>query len=150
MLAQLRRRRAISDDKFVAALTNLATFDYFFLRFSGEDLYEVLVAGELSIRPQLTRLLANLAGPDCDLNSAAVVLASFIRRATITLNIPHLRTMVVDLAATTIMRGRDPGQALNALRGALKSAFLLIPQHLYEVLQTLALWERRAFFTSNS
>ena len=144
LLAHLRRRRIISDDRFTEALSKLATFNYFFLRFSGEDLYAVLAAAELSITPPVARLLANLAGPHADTNAAAAVLATFIQRAVVTLNIPQVRAMVIDLAANAMMRGRDPATAIVGLRRALASVFVLIPQQLSEVLRTLDLWERRA------
>lgn len=147
LLAHLRRRRIISDDRFTEALSKLASFNYFFLRFTGDDLYAALAAGELSITPSVARLLANLAGPHADTNAAAAVLATFIQRAVLTLNIPHVRAMVIDLAANAMMRGRDPAHAIATLRRALASVFVLIPQQLREVSHTLDLWERRAWLS---
>lgn len=144
ILLHLRERRVIGDSKYVTALSRLAEANYSFLRFSGKDLYDVLEAADFSICPALTRLLESLS--DSDLTSAAGVLAIFVRHATTTIHAPPLRSMVLDLAASAMIRRRDPAEAIAAFHLALKGTFQLLPQHLREVEQTLSLWQRRAFF----
>lgn len=140
ILMRLRDAGIVSPDEYHEAIGKLARAGYQFLSVSADDLLWHLRRDGLAISAEAMALFRTLHGPECELESAARLLAQVVRAVWTETWLPQRQIGVLDAALRALCHGRSSRVALASFDSALRPLFNLIPFKLSEVQQNVRIW----------
>ena len=97
ILAILREREILPEDKYREAITKLMLANYHFVSLDAETLMWVFRKYGMTATPEVVKVFSNLNGTDCDERSATVVAANLTRKAWLELDYLYQKKVVLDL-----------------------------------------------------
>jgi tetratricopeptide (TPR) repeat protein len=142
LLKYLNGTQRLSADEYRRCQRALIDARYSFIPTSLDELYDVLVESAFLPTINVMKHLTTLQGPECDEDAAINLLADLVRKAWLGGTI-FSRNAMVDLAVSTLCRGRDRARVLVRFRQAIKQRFYLLPQHAPAVDASIRAWQHQ-------
>ncbi len=143
ILSELHQRTILSKDAYHNALSKLAQSNYHFVRICADALVSILEQNRMEITAEVRGMFKLLHGPDCEVDSAVMVIVELIKSIWLRSILQHQKLFILDFALTTLFTGRRPAAVVPILKAQLRRSFRLIEFKLPEILAHIDFWKRQ-------
>jgi tetratricopeptide (TPR) repeat protein len=143
ILSELHHRAILNKDAYYKALSKLVQSNYHFIRIDVDALIFILEQNRMEITTEVRDLFKLLHGPDCELESAVIIIAELIKRIWLRSILQHQKLFILDFALTTLFAGRRAATVVPMLKAQLWRSFRLVEFKLPEILVHIDFWGRQ-------
>jgi tetratricopeptide (TPR) repeat protein len=143
MLRMFFQSGLIDRERYFDAIRKLALANYTFVSIDSDFVMWVLRRNRMSITPEVEKVLQLLVGPDCNEDSAVLLLSEVTRQIWLDGVLFQQRFLILDAELQALATGRPTRQVLQKFRQALRVRFHLLPLDLEAILQSIDIWEKQ-------
>jgi transcription elongation GreA/GreB family factor len=142
IIAKLLRAHSITEDQYSEAICKLALCNYFYLRTRSRDILWLLKKNDMRVSAEVTYVCRVIFSQECDPDAAVEVLAQLVKEVVVVPSMEHQKYFIVDFVLNVLVSGRPARRMLDRFTRVIRHKFQLLPVHLPDVLNRIAVWRR--------
>jgi tetratricopeptide (TPR) repeat protein len=140
VMLELLRAEAISNEEYVEAIGKLVFLNYTFVSLDGGIVMSFLRRSEFHVSAEVRAILGAFRGPDCTVESAAIVLSQVVKDVWLEYLLFEPKVEIVEAILEVIVEGRPEEKSIELLFGLIRERFFLMHDAIQVITQIVQNW----------